>query len=182
MSNSGNASTTSTAAPEKNAVHGRRCTKRLHRHQNCCSRGFSLRCGSSVRIHRLRPGAKPTPHTTIPSSGPINSSASAPVKMPTSDSVTHVATPSAAAREVFSMERPAKPSNDGSSVMEAIIITSTAMAPATARPRTNARPTTNRPSSETITVMPANTTARPDVSTARTVASSGSRPAWRFSR
>ena len=38
-------------------------------------------------------------------------------------------------------------------------------------------PSTNRPSSATITVAPANSTARPDVFSARTHAASGSRPA-----
>ena len=59
--------------------------------------------------------------------------------------------------------------------------TTAAMAP-TARPRMNGSCRMNRPSSERITVVPANTTARPEVARDTSAASRGSRPSaspWR---
>ena len=50
-------------------------------------------------------------------------------------------------------------------MIAAIIIISTPVAPAIARPRTNSSPITNRPSSEIMTVMPAKRTARPELFT-----------------
>ncbi len=97
-------------------------------------------------------------------------------------STTKAPTAIAAARDVSSMRLPAKPISAGSSVIAATIITSTLTALATASPRTKERPMMNRPSNEIITVMPAKMTARPEESTAWTMASSGSIPAWKFSR
>ena len=72
--------------------------------------------------------------------------------------------------------------SDGSSVTDAIIITKTPTTAPIARPRANASPITNKPRSEMITVMPAKITARPDVSTASTTASSTVRPSASPSR
>ena len=83
---------------------------------------------------------------------------------------------------VTSIRSRTKPSIAGSSVTDAIIIVSTAREPATARPDTNFSPTRNMPSSEIITVVPANRTARPAVSSAVAVAVSGSWPPWSASR
>ena len=69
------------------------------------------------------------------------------------------------------------PSSAGISVTAAVIVTSTTIAEATATPLRKLTPSTSRPSSATITVAPANSTARPDVFSARMHAASGSRPA-----
>jgi hypothetical protein len=72
---------------------------------------------------------------------------------------------------------PKKPSSAGISVTAAVIVTSTTIADATATPLRKLMPSTKRPSSATITVAPANRTARPEVLSARMHAASGSRPA-----
>ena len=72
---------------------------------------------------------------------------------------------------------PMIPSSAGISVTAAVIVTSTTSAAATATPLRKLMPSTNRPSSATMTVPPANSTARPDVFSARMQAASGSRPA-----
>jgi hypothetical protein len=66
--------------------------------------------------------------------------------------------------------------NAGRNVSDAATINSTpAMAP-TAKPFMNARPIKNMPHSEISTAVPANSTARPLVSIASTMASSTSSP------
>ena len=60
--------------------------------------------------------------------------------------------------------------------MEASITIPTVIDVPTAIPFTKSMPIRNRPRSEITTVHPANTTARPAVSIARTTACSGSRP------
>ena len=76
-----------------------------------------------------------------------------------------------------STRMPNIPSSAGINVTAAVIVTSTTIAEATATPLRKLTPSTNRPSSATITVAPANSTARPDVFSARMHAASGSRPA-----
>ena len=73
-------------------------------------------------------------------------------------------------------------SSDGSNVIEAIIMMSTPTTAPIARPRANARPMTNNPSKEMMTVIPAKITARPEVSTASTTASSTVSPSAKPSR
>ena len=85
-------------------------------------------------------------------------------------------------QRVTSTRRCAKPSSAGSSVTEAIIVTSTVTAAPVARPLMKPRPMMNMPSSEMTTVNPANTTARPAVSSATTVDCSGPSPALSPSR
>ena len=72
---------------------------------------------------------------------------------------------------------PMIPSSAGISVTAAVIVISTTIAEAIATPLRKLMPSTNRPSSATMTVPPANSTARPDVFSARMQAASGSRPA-----
>ena len=72
---------------------------------------------------------------------------------------------------------PIIPSSAGISVTAAVIVVSTTIADANATPLRKLTPSTSRPSSATITVAPANSTARPDVFSARMHAASGSRPA-----
>ena len=74
-------------------------------------------------------------------------------------------------RRVLPIRAPTFDRRAGSSVSDASIVSSTAMADDTARPVRNPTPSTSIPSSATITVMPANRTARPDVSIAATTAS-----------
>jgi hypothetical protein len=69
------------------------------------------------------------------------------------------------------------PSSAGISVTAAIIVVSTTIAEAKATPLRKLTLSTISPSSATMTVAPANSTARPDVFSARTHAASGSRPA-----
>ena len=83
---------------------------------------------------------------------------------------------------VSSTRGPANPSRAGSSVSEATMVTATTVAAPTARPVTKLICMIVRPSRAMTTVMPANTTARPAVSMAMTVARSVSCPACRFSR
>ena len=81
------------------------------------------------------------------------------------------------------MARPEKPSMAGSSVIAAIMTSTTAEIAPMARPRMNGSCSRNRPSSDRMTVVPANTTARPDVASDTTTASRGSRPSanpWRY--
>ena len=80
------------------------------------------------------------------------------------------------------MLRPTNPRSAGSSVTDAIIVMNTPMAIAIATPRMTDCPMKSRPSTEMSTVVPAKSTARPDVSTARTTAASGSSPDCRLSR
>ena len=82
-----------------------------------------------------------------------------------------------------SMVRPANPRMAGSSVMDANMMMATVTDVPTAIPFTKSTPIRNRPSSEITTVVPANTTARPAVSMARTTACWGSKPSlrpWRY--
>jgi hypothetical protein len=78
-----------------------------------------------------------------------------------------------------SMLLPAKPITAGSNVTDASIVTRTVVALPTATPSTNANPISSIPSSEMTTVVPAKSTARPDVIKAARLADSGSWPAWR---
>ena len=76
----------------------------------------------------------------------------------------------------------AKPSSAGRRVSDATIVTATTVAALTASPVTKLMPMMIMPSSEMTTVVPANSTARPAVSMASTVASRTSIPLCRFSR
>ena len=80
------------------------------------------------------------------------------------------------------MLRPTKPSSAGSSVTDASIVVSTPIAMPMATPRMIDVFISSRPSTEITTVVPANSTARPAVSSACTTLRSGSSPAARFSR
>jgi len=66
--------------------------------------------------------------------------------------------------------RPVKPRNAGSRVTAAIIVTSTVTDVAMATPVISRCPMTTRPSNAITTVVPANSTARPAVVMALTVA------------
>jgi hypothetical protein len=77
---------------------------------------------------------------------------------------------------------PANPSNAGSSVTEATMVSSTAMMALTAMPLTKEMPMMNRPSMEMHTVTPAKRTARPAVVRAVAHASSDDAPSWRHAR
>ena len=83
---------------------------------------------------------------------------------------------------MLSIFSPSMARSAGSNEIAATIMTATPMAMATAKPLTNARPTLMRPRRATITVMPANTTARPEVSMASTMESSTDMPSWSASR
>ena len=74
------------------------------------------------------------------------------------------------------MRRPTSPSIAGSSVTAATTATSTAVEVPRAKPCRKLRPISSSPSSEIMTVQPANTTARPAVPIASMVAAWGSRP------
>ena len=78
-----------------------------------------------------------------------------------------------------SIARPAKPNMAGSKVSAAAITRTTAAMALTARPCMNGRLSRNSPHSEMTTVMPANSTARPDVPSETATASRGSRPSDR---
>ncbi len=77
---------------------------------------------------------------------------------------------------------PTYASNAGSIVRLASMVSSTASADATASPSRKLRPSTTMPSSAMITVVPANSTARPAVSIATIVAGATSAPDRRLSR
>ena len=72
---------------------------------------------------------------------------------------------------------PNTPSSAGSRVTAASTVNTTVSAEATARPFRKLTPRTRMPSSAMHTVLPANRTARPEVSMALTAASSGVSPA-----
>ncbi len=74
---------------------------------------------------------------------------------------------------------PTKPSTAGSSVTAAATVSATTAAAPMPSPLMNDSPIASMPSNAMITVSPAKSTARPDVSIAVTTASSGSRPACR---
>ena len=76
--------------------------------------------------------------------------------------------PSCARSRRGSTRSPKKPSSAGSSVSEASTVVATLSDAATATPYRNDRPRANSPSRAMQTVMPANSTARPEVSTAVT--------------
>ena len=69
-----------------------------------------------------------------------------------------------AAREVVSMRSPTMARSAGSNVMDATIMTATAVPMPIANPVTNESPMVRSPRAATMTVMPAKTTARPEVS------------------
>ncbi len=75
--------------------------------------------------------------------------------------------------------RPKKPSSAGSRVSDASTVVATANEEATATPYRKDSPRANRPSRAMHTVIPAKSTARPEVSIAVTVASSGDLPSSR---
>ena len=85
-------------------------------------------------------------------------------------------------QRVSSIRWPANPSSAGSSVSEATTVMATTTAALTARPWMKLMPITTMPRNDTTTVTPAKATARPAVSIAMDVASSGVWPWWRFSR
>ena len=72
----------------------------------------------------------------------------------------------------------ARPSSAGSRVTELIIVSSTVAAAPRPRPETIRMPMSSMPSSEITTVIPANTTARPAVPAAASIAARGGRPSW----
>ncbi len=99
--------------------------------------------------------------------------------------ISTTATSDAATRprtRVTSTRSATKPSSAGSSVTEAIIVTSTVSDAPMPRPCTNDSPMSSRPSSEMTTVVPAKSTARPAVSMATPVASADVRPLRSSSR
>jgi hypothetical protein len=79
----------------------------------------------------------------------------------------------------LSTRRPKTPSSAGSSVSAASTVQATVSAQAIASPLRKLKPRTRMPSMQTQTVLPANRTARPEVSIAVTAASCGLRPAFR---
>ena len=76
----------------------------------------------------------------------------------------------------LSMARPENPSIAGSRVVAASMTRTTAEMAPMARPRMNGSCSRNSPSSDRMTVVPANTTARPDVASDTATAPRGSRP------
>ena len=87
-----------------------------------------------------------------------------------------------AAREVVSMRLPTMASNAGSKVTDATIMTATPIAIPTASPFTKDKPIASKPRSATMTVIPAKTTARPEVSIASMMDSSTVNPSCSASR
>ena len=75
-----------------------------------------------------------------------------------------------------STKRPKKPSSAGNSVSAAMTVNATATAEAIAMPYRKLTPSANMPSIAMQTIIPANSTARPDVSNDSTTASSRERP------
>ncbi len=73
---------------------------------------------------------------------------------------------------------PTKPSTAGSRVTAASTVHATTAAEPMPRPLMNDRRMASMPTRAMITVRPAKSTARPEVSMAVTTASSGSRPDW----
>ena len=90
--------------------------------------------------------------------------------------VTATASDTTAAYDVLSMRVPTIARRDGKSVTAATIITATPIAIATEKPLTNARPIERSPNSAITTVIPANKTARPEVSIDSTMESSTDMP------
>ena len=101
---------------------------------------------------------------------------------PTNVATTTTATAINAARVVLSIRVPTQPRSAGSRVSDPSTIMSTPIDEAIATPCTKSRPMRHRPSSEMITVAPANSTARPLVSIDSATESSTSRPSRNPSR
>ena len=80
------------------------------------------------------------------------------------------------------MRLPTRANRAGSAVRAAVMVSSTAIADEIASPLRKVTPSTTMPSKASITVVPANSTARPAVSIAPTVASRTLLPSRRFSR
>ena len=76
----------------------------------------------------------------------------------------------------LSMARPANPSMAGSRVVAASMTRTTAEMAPMASPRMKGSCSRKRPSSDRMTVVPAKTTARPDVASDTATAARGSRP------
>ena len=153
------------------------CTTRLHRYGSVSRIGRCRRGGSSFlsgahaspAINVMMASGNPTSSGEMDSPAPNNATARKPAAM----------TPR---HRVTSMRCLANPSNAGSNVIDATIVTATVVAAPTPRPDTNCRPMSSMPNSDTTTVRPAKTTARPAVSIAPTAASSNDLPRRRFSR
>lgn len=157
--------------------HGRRWMRWLQRYHPVSRTGFGVRRGTSRRSSGRN---EPTTKTTR-ASGTPSSRRGMPSPAPSSARETQAAATRPRQRVISTFSR-AKPSRAGSSVVEAIIVTPTVIAAARPIPATNSRPISRSPSSDTTTVMPAKTTARPAVSMAAMVATSGSWSRWRYSR
>ncbi len=174
----GMANTTSTTVPAMAAGHGFRWTRRLQRYAEVSRIGLGERRGTS----RFRDGTtNPARIVTTARARPPTASGAILSPAPTSAATTKpVAT--TPRQRLTSMRSPANPSRAGNSVSDATTVMATTTAALTARPWMNATPITSMPRKETTTVTPAKATARPAVSMAIDVASSGGWPWWRFSR
>ena len=151
--------------------HGRRCTHRLHLYGSVSVIGLTRRVGNG----RFNDGMKLPASSTKPPTGAAISNAFCFSPTPTSASATRPAAMTPRQR-VTSTRSPTKPSSAGSSVTEAIIVKSTVIDAPTAMPFMKLTPMINMPRSEITTVVPANNTARPAVSTASAVAAAQSPP------
>ena len=161
------------------ATHGRCWMNRLQRYQNVSSLAFLGRCligvrkGFTTKLTSVMPTVIARPTKKIISDSLITA---------TSANSTNATSATSAARVVTSTRCLTIASSAGKKVIDATIINKTPITAPIAKPRAKANPITNRPSNEMITVMPAKITARPEVSTASTTASSTLKPSARHSR
>ncbi len=174
----GIASTSRIAVPASAAITGCRWITRLHRYGIVSRNGRGARRGTSRRSGAR---AKLATSTTAASASPIRASGWIVRAKPASPTATSSAAISPRHR-VTSTRSPANPRSAGSSVSDATAVTKTTTAAAPARPVMNDSPISTMPSNEITTVVAANATARPAVSSATTVASSTDAPLCRFSR
>ena len=165
------------AVPVASERQGWAWISRLQRYASVRSVGTCARRGT----RRLSAGTKRPPMNTAIASGAPSRSGRRPSPTPSSAIESRPADASAYQR-VTSTRSPARPSNAGSRVTEASIVTATVVAAPIPRPEMKARPMSSMPSNEMTTVSPAKMTARPAVFRAAAVASSGESPAWRPSR
>jgi hypothetical protein len=170
--------TTSTVVPTPNQTHGRRWMMRLHRNASVSRIGFSRRGGTLRRMGATttlasRVRTTPSPPTALSTGMPRPRPSSAIDAKP------------AAIRprqRVTSTRSRVSEIRAGRRVIEATSVVKIVVAAAMPMPATNSSPINNIPSSETTTVMPANTTARPAVFIAPSMARSGRTPARVSSR
>ncbi len=143
--------------------------KRLQRYQNVSSFALAIRCGIGLRNDFT---TKLKALIATVNASPMRNTGSELEMTEINAERINTTSEIIAARVVTPMRCLTTASRAGRNVIDAMIMSNTPITAPIASPRANASPIKNSPSNEMITVMPAKITARPEVLTASTTASS----------